>query len=155
MDSSLTAQRAQHRVYELLAETLRGLPAGVALSKTPDSPDLGKDTNLYPLTMPCRDGNTETDGPHYVRSGYWLVGVPAGASRDYFDRIKRLWQDSGWREVDSRDRVVVVKTSDDYGLQLQDAGKGDGSLSLTGSSPCFPQSAMQPLDPDPTEIHAQ
>ncbi|MEC3954631.1 hypothetical protein VMT65_16445 [Nocardia sp. CDC153] len=154
MDASLTAQRAQQRIYELMTDTVRGLPAGIALSKTPDSPVLGKDTNLYPLTIPCWEGNTQTEGPHYLSVGYWIIGVPPGATRDYFDRIKRVWQDRNWKPVNSTQWVLAVKTEDGYGLQLQDADKGDGSLSLTGMSPCIPQSALEPIDPDPAEIKA-
>lgn len=154
VDESLTAQRAQHRVYGLMADTLKGLPAGVALSKTPANDQLGKFDKPYPTTVPCWDGNTQTEGPHYVRIPYWLTGVPAGGTRDYFDRITREWQERGWRTVNSDNWVVVVETGDGYTLQLQDADKGDGSLSLTGSSPCFPQSALEPLDPDPAEITA-
>lgn len=154
VDASLTAQQSQHRIYDLMAETLRGLPAGVALSKTPDNPGLAKDTNLYPITIPCWEGNTRTEGPHYASIGYWVVGVPQGATRDYFDRIKKVWQDHDWKTVNDTPWVSAVKTSDGYGLQMQDADKGDGSLSLTGMSPCIPQSALEPLDPDPATIKA-
>ncbi|MVU76397.1 hypothetical protein GPX89_03955 [Nocardia sp. ET3-3] len=81
-------------------------------------------------------------------------GAAAGATRSYFDRIKQVWQDHDWKPVNSTQWVIAVKTDDGYGLQLQDADKGDGSLSLTGVSPGIPQSALEPIDPDPTEIEA-
>ncbi|WP_067695906.1 hypothetical protein [Nocardia jejuensis] len=152
MDDSLTAQRAQQRIYELMKDTLRGLPVGAGLSKTPGSPLLGKFDKPYPLTVPCWEGNVRTEGPHYLRTAYWVIGVPAGATRDYFDRIKKVWSDQGWSEENTSEWVWVVRTGDGFGLQLQDADKGDGSLSITGSSPCVPESALEPLDPDPSEI---
>lgn len=154
MDTSLTARSAQQRVYELMADTLRGLPDGVVLSKTPASQQLGTFDNVYPIAVPCWDGNVQTEGPHYVRTAYWVVGVPPGASREYFDSIKSVWQDRGWHEKDSSQRVFIAQTNDGYTMQLKDADKGDGSLSITGSSPCFPESALEPIDPDPTEIKA-
>ncbi|MFC9993561.1 hypothetical protein [Nocardia sp. NPDC127526] len=154
VDSSLTAQRAQQRVYELMTDTLKGLPGGVALSKEPGNPQLAKFDKPYPLTVPCWDGNLQSDGPRYVRIPYWVVGLPAGGTRDYFDRITRVWQEHDWRTVNSTDWILIVETGDGYTLQLQDADKGDGSLSITGSSPCIPQSALEPLDPDPLEIKA-
>ncbi|WP_459955757.1 hypothetical protein [Nocardia sp. IFM 10818] len=154
VDESLTGRQAQQRIYELMTETLRALPPGAVLSKTPDSPLLGKDTNLYPIAVPCWSGNTQSEGPHYLSIGYWITGLPQDATGEYFNKISKIWQDRGWQETDSSRLVFVTKTEDGYGLHLQNADKGDGSLSLTGTSPCISDSALEPLDPDPTEIKA-
>ncbi|MGW4244812.1 hypothetical protein [Nocardia sp. NPDC004722] len=153
VDESLTVAGAQNRVVGLMTETLRGLPPGIALSKTPADPGLAQ-FEPYPLTVPCWEGNTQTEGPHYARIAYWVTGVPAGGTREYFDRITAVWNEKGWQATTSDRMSYTVKAAEGYGLQLSDAGKGDGSLSIIGSSPCFPESGMKPNSPDPTEIRA-
>ncbi|WP_067712182.1 hypothetical protein [Nocardia yamanashiensis] len=153
MDESLTALGAQRRIHELMTDTLRGLPPGIELSKTPANPNLAT-FDPYPVTPPCWEGNVQTEGPHYARVTYWVAGVPAGATREYFDRIAAVWRERGWQPTDSDQWSYTVKTPDGYGLRINDAGKGDGSLGMLGMSPCFPEAALEPIDPDPPRITA-
>ncbi|MDG3015830.1 hypothetical protein [Speluncibacter jeojiensis] len=151
MDQSLTEQIARERGYNYLRETLAALPPGVSLSYHPDNPVLGALGPENPV--PCNDSNTVEHGPMNVTSGYWLVGVPAGQGRHYFDLITQLWSGWGWRESPGADmKWAAFNNTDGYSLVIQDAGKGDGSLSLTTTSPCFPESAAGTTTPEPSVI---
>ncbi|MDG3010317.1 hypothetical protein G4X40_09145 [Rhodococcus sp. D2-41] len=151
MDQSLTEQAARDRSYDYLRQTLAALPPGVSLSYHPDSPVLG---DLRPgVTVPCDDSNTVEHGPWNVQIRYWLVGVPPGQDRHYFDLIRAFWAGKGWTiRHGSTDDYTVATTPDGYSIALQDAGKGHGSLSLATFSPCFPESAQGTTTPQPSVI---
>ncbi|GGK61766.1 hypothetical protein [Nocardia camponoti] len=125
---------------------------GAALSKTPDNPGLAVKNHVKPLPNPCWDGNEKSSGPRYLRVGYWITGLPVGRVSEEFLAIQEAWKRNGWQVDSSIPSVSKAALPDGYGLQLQDAGKGDGSLSLTGFSPCVPESTIAELQPDPTTI---
>jgi len=149
VESTMSMREAQHRIYGYFEQTLRELPMEVSLSRTPGSAHLGAFRGRMPGAVPCWSGNVQSEGPRYLDVSYWIVGIPAGGTREYFERILQNWQARGWEET-SRDEVAgAVRTGDGFGLKLQDAGKGDGSLSLTGFSPCVPEETEDSLEPLP------
>jgi len=150
---SLTAVDAQFKIRAYMSEVLAELPAGAALSKKPDNPDLATTKHRRPLPNPCWEGNVQSSGPRYLSIGYWITGLPAGSTAEYFERIPAIWQNKGWAtETNDVSDVAKAKIPDGFGLQLQDAGKGDGSLSLTGFSPCLPESTIDAMEDDPFTI---
>ncbi|APE34019.1 hypothetical protein BOX37_08580 [Nocardia mangyaensis] len=152
MDESLTAVDAQLKIRSYMSELLAELPTGTALSKKPDNPDLATKNRRNPIANPCWEGNVQSDGPRYLSIGYWIVGLPAGSTTEYFERIPELWQSKGWATEPQGRTVVKAKIPDGFGFQLQDAGKGDGSLSLTGFSPCVPEATIDAMENDPFTI---
>jgi hypothetical protein len=149
--TNLTEAAARERITTYLLETLAALPPGVGLSRTPDNPNLA--TLDEPVRVPCNDSDLVTDGPVQVQIRYWVVGVPAGQTARYFELIRDVWTRRGWAlSPDSDSRWAPVATPDGYGLNVQNARKGDGSLSIAAGSPCFPQSAEGTTTPQPTEL---
>ncbi|WP_278261332.1 hypothetical protein [Nocardia sp. AG03] len=152
MDESITAIDAQFKIRAHMSEVLAELPAGTGLSKQPDNPDLATKKHRAPIANPCWSGNTQSSGPRYLSIGYWIIRLPPGSTAEYFERIPAIWQSKGW-ETETRGRTVVkAKIPDGFGLQLQDAGKGDGSLSLTGFSPCVSEEMIDAMENDPFTI---
>ncbi|MFE6926080.1 hypothetical protein ACFVAV_34060 [Nocardia sp. NPDC057663] len=153
VDESLTAVDAQIKIRAYMSEVLAELPAGTALSKKPDNPNLGTLNSLRALPNPCWEGNVQSSGPRYLSIGYWITGLPPGSNSEYFQRIPSIWQSKGWEVgVNDVSAVATAKLPDGFGLQLQDAGKGDGSLSLKGFSPCLPESTIDAMENDPFTI---
>jgi hypothetical protein len=153
MSKSLNETAARERINAYLLDTLRSLPPGVALSRTPDNPSLATLGDEAAITVPCDDNETSPDGPVQAQTGYWVVGVPAGQNANYFNMIQNYWTARGYRSTPGANaQWVAVKTSDGYSLALTDANKGDGSLSITAGSPCFPNSAKGTTTPQPTEL---
>ncbi|MFI5776955.1 hypothetical protein [Nocardia sp. NPDC051570] len=151
--TDLTEAAARDHINTLLVDTLRALQPGVSLSRKPDNPNLGAFGDEAAITVPCDDSDLRTDGPVQLQIRYWLVGVPLGQNTHYFDLIRDYWTSQGFRlhpGADSRSTPVI--TPDGYRLNVQDAGKGDGSLSIGAGSPCFPQSGKGTTTPQPTEI---
>ena len=148
---SLTETTARERIITYFTETLQALPPGVGLSLTPDSQDL---STLSPgFTVPCNDKSGDTSGPVQLQIGYWVVGVPAGQTARYPDLIHNVWTRMGYRHDPNSNTVsTAVTTPDGYTMDVQDAGKGDGSLSMSAGSPCFPENAKGTTTPQPTEI---
>lgn len=149
---SLTAAEAQRTIYGYFSATLGQLPVEVGLSKTPDSPVLGTKPIRPPLPNPCWDGNLQSNGPRYLSTSYWVVGVPAGGTAEYFTRIAEVWRAKGWQIDTTQPAIAKAVISDGFGLQLQDAGKGDSSLNITGFSPCLPETTIDGLVEDPATI---
>lgn len=149
MESTMSMREAQHSIYGYFNETLHELPRNIELSMKPDSDQLGTRRKSMPTAVPCWSGNVQSEGPGYLRISYWVTGVPPGGTREYFERIRQIWQKKGWEEVRRDDKHATVRTGDGFGLKLQDAGKGDGSLSLVGFSPCVPEETEDSLEPLP------
>ncbi|WP_019930710.1 hypothetical protein [Nocardia sp. BMG111209] len=149
--TALTEAVARDQIIAYFTETLQALPAGVRLSLTPANTDL---TALDPsITVPCNDRSGDTSGPVQAQIAYWVVGVPNGQTSRYFGLIRDTWTGKGYRLAPQSDaRRASTVTPDGYSLAVQDAGKGDGSLSLSAGSPCFPESAKGTTAPQPTEI---
>ncbi|MCX4095770.1 hypothetical protein [Nocardia sp. alder85J] len=151
VSTSLTESTARDRIITYFAETLQSLPSGVRLSLTPDNRDLSV---LDPgFTVPCNDRSGDTSGPVQEQILYWLVGVPAGQTSHYFALIRDIWAGKGYRLTSPPDaKPATVVTPEGYSLAVQDASKGDGSLSLSAGSPCFPENAKGTTTPQPTVI---
>ena len=141
----MSMREAQHTIYGYFNETLRALPGNINLSNRPDNDRLAVKGNNRALAIPCWDGSIQSHGPRQVSIGYWIVGVPSGGTREYFQRIVDFWRTKGWGQSYGDETAVAVRSSDGFGLKVQDAGKGDGSLSLTGFSPCVPEETKDSL----------
>ncbi|WP_188829173.1 hypothetical protein [Nocardia camponoti] len=152
MNESLTAPQAQEKIYAYMRETLGELPAGAALSKVPDNTELGVRRSLRPNAVPCWDGNIQSSGPRYLSVHYWITGLPAGSVQQYYDQIGASWKAKGWEIQTMGTDVIKASIPDGFGLKVQDAGKGDGSLSLAGYSPCIPESTIDQLANNPETI---
>jgi hypothetical protein len=153
VETNLTEAAARERITTYLLETLAALPPRVGLSRTPDNPNFATLTHGAAITVPCNDSDLVTDGPVQAQIAYWVVGVPPGQTARYFDLIRDVWTRRGWAlSPDADSRWAPVATPDGYGLNVQNARKGDGSLSITAGSPCFPKSGEGTTTPQPTEL---
>ncbi|KZM70450.1 hypothetical protein [Nocardia terpenica] len=153
MDSPLTEAAAREQINTYLLDTLEALPPGVGLSRTPDNPNLGTLGTGAANTVPCEDDNSNPDGPVQAQTSYWVVGVPRGQNDHYFQLIRDYWTGRGFHlHPGSDSRWAAVMTPDQYRLNVQDAGKGDGSLSIGAGSPCFPKAAKGTATPQPPEL---
>ncbi|MFD3704567.1 hypothetical protein ACFWUP_15615 [Nocardia sp. NPDC058658] len=151
MDESLTAPEAQRKIYAYMSEALTGLPVSTSLAKLADVPNLASHSAGPPLSVPCWDGNLQSEGPHYITSAYWIVGVPPSAGKEYFDQLSETWKNKGWNTSEKMIRVTEVELPDGFGLTLN-AGPDYRFMSLTGHSPCMPDSAIDGMENDPLII---
>ncbi|WP_446225657.1 hypothetical protein ACTWPB_11625 [Nocardia sp. IBHARD005] len=150
--SPFTAAQAQQRIHENLSAALTGLPLSLNLSKNPENSALASFGRERPVSAPCWDASTQSSGPYNLSSSYWVTGVPKGENRKYFDAMLDAWEKQGW-PVERESRFAANTTLlEGFGLQLQDAGKGDGSLSVTGYSPCVDQSTIEGVTKEPDTI---
>ncbi len=154
VQTGLTETAARQRITDYLTRTLQGLPAGAGLSRRPDNPNLGAlDDQDAAITVPCDDSDLVTDGPVQVQIRYWVIGVPTGQDSRYFGLIRDGWTGRGFRLSPQADpRWAAVITPDSYRLVVQDARKGDGSLSITAGSACFPYSDKDATTPQPSQL---
>lgn len=153
MNITLTESVARDHINTYLLDTLRALPPGVGLSVTPDNPDLGALGPQVVLNVPCDDNNDDPRNPVQTQIAYWITGLPSGQTDHYFGVIRDYWTGRGYRlNPDSTSHWAAVATPDGYSLALNNAGKGDGSVSITSGSPCFPKSAEDTTTPQPTEL---
>ncbi|MGV9675863.1 hypothetical protein ACWDSJ_11345 [Nocardia sp. NPDC003482] len=149
VDRSLTEEAARQGIFSYLQKTAD--ETGIGFSLTPDGTNYGKPLGP-PGRMPCFDGYQER-GPHQVQASYWVVGVPAGQTQSYFARLRDTWKTWGWRlNATATSTLAGLETPDHYTFALRDTGKGDGWLSVTAGSPCFPYEGLGPTTPHPTRI---
>ncbi|MFF0489284.1 hypothetical protein ACFYTQ_09690 [Nocardia sp. NPDC004068] len=141
VDTTLTEERARQRIVEILTDTLRRLPAAIALTwQHPHFPDtvFGDAT-----VVPCVDDDSAPDPPYNAAADYWISGMPGDGAAHYRDLFERAWRDLGWRPLrDERDPGMPqlrAGTPDVYLLTLTQNSRGD--LALSVSSPCFPNHA--------------
>ena len=146
VESNMSMRQAQHTIYDYFNQTLIELPSDIRLSRKPASDQLGAFTKRKPNALPCWDGSIQSHGPRRVDIAYWIVGIPPGGTGEYFQRISDIWIAKGWEQTDRDSSYVSVRTDDGFGLALEDASKGDGSLSLTGFSPCVPEETKDSLE---------
>ncbi|MBO0853407.1 MAG: hypothetical protein J2P18_06525 [Nocardia sp.] len=153
MNTTVTESAARERITAYFLDTLRALPPGVGLSRTPQNPDLSAFKDDAAISVPCDDNNDDPRKPEQAQLAYWVVGVPAGQDSHYFELIRNYWTGRGFRlNPDSDSRWAAVWTQDGYSLSVKNAGKGDGSLSVGAGSPCFPKSAAGTTTPQPTQL---
>ncbi|MQY22908.1 hypothetical protein [Nocardia macrotermitis] len=153
MDMTLTESVAREHINTYLLDTLRKLPSGVQLSATPDNPNLATLGPEIVINVPCDDNNDDPRNPVQTTIAYWIAGLPGGQTDHYFQEIRDYWTGRGFRlNPDSSSSWAGVRTPDGYSLVIKNAGKGDGSLSITSGSPCFPKSGEGTTTPQPTEL---
>ena len=153
MNTSLTEFVTREHINTYLLDTLRASPPGMGLSVTPDNPHLSALGPEIVLNVPCDDNNDDPRNPVQTQIGYWITGVPAGQDDHYFELIRNYWTGRGFRlNPDSDSSWAAVRTPDGYSLALNNANRGDGSLSITTGSPCFPKALEGVTGPQPTEL---
>lgn len=136
METSLTEGAALTRIYEYLDQTAQKLPPGMGFALRPDTDNFATLDGWQP--MPCYDGHRE-HGPWQVQVDYWVVGVPPGEASRYFDTIRRIWTEMGWRQsANATATLAGFETPDGYTFVVRDAELQPSGLSVTGASPCFP-----------------
>ncbi|QVI20905.1 hypothetical protein KHQ06_33300 [Nocardia tengchongensis] len=150
VSQTLTEETAHQQIVSYLQKTAD--ETGVGFSLTSDGNNHGSPLQPGGL-MPCYDGNKE-QGAHQVQAEYWVVGIPAGQLPRYKTLLQDTWTKWGWKlDPEATPTLAGVATPDNYSFILQDAGKGDGWLSVTAASPCFPFEGNGATTPLPSEIH--
>ena len=150
IDSNLTRDAAQARVFEHFTETLSRVPATLSLGQAAPKPDLQADTNGF--TVPCDDNNL-TNSPVNFQVGFWVHGVADGGETDAYQAFVQSFRDAKWATVPDKaypEEVTRAYTPDGYAIVAQ--LNSVGGLSLTGSSPCFPAANDTTTTPQPTAI---
>lgn len=150
VSQTLTEEAAQQQIVSYLQKTAD--ETGLGFSLTPDQGNNGSPFGAA-LRAPCSDGDNE-HGPHQVQMRYWVVGIPAGQLTRYRTVLQDTWTSWGWKlDPEATPKLTGVGTPDHYSFILQDAGKGDGWLSVTAASPCFPFEGLGSTTPQPSDIH--
>ncbi|WP_147403936.1 hypothetical protein [Nocardia panacis] len=149
VDHSLTEEAARQQIFSYLQKTADA--TGLGFSMQSDRPDPG--SPLEPAgPVPCYDGYQER-GPHQIQASYWVVGVPHGQVAGTFALLQRTWTNWGWRlDPEATTTIAGLATLDHYSFILRDSELGDGWLSVTGASPCFPYEGLGATTPQPTTI---
>ena len=151
VDSNLTRDAAQARMFEHFTETLSRLPAALFLAQAAPRPEQGDQENG--ITVPCNDDNTVTNSPLNLQVAFWVQGVTAGGETDAYQAIVQSFHDARWSTVPDKaypEEVTRAFTPDGYALIAQ--LNSVGGLSLSGSSPCFPAANDTTTTPQPTAI---
>ncbi|MFF0490042.1 hypothetical protein ACFYTQ_13580 [Nocardia sp. NPDC004068] len=149
VQQSLTEEAARRYIFQYLQRTANEI--GVKFSLSPDG--VNHATAFEPAdTMPCYDGHRER-GPHQVQALYWVAGVPPGQTSRFFSLLRDTWKNWGWKlDPKATNTLAALGTPDHYTFIVQDAGKGDGWLSIVAASPCFPYEGLGAETPAPDVI---
>jgi len=140
VDNNLTEDTARQRTVEYLTETLAALPPNYSLSR--QDPKYAHSRFGDAVTAPCVDDDTAKDVPWNVGVNYWVVGVPDDMGVAALELFADVWNKFGWspqRSDEGTTTVVRARSQDDYAF-VATVNK-NGSLAVSASSPCFPQSA--------------
>ncbi|WP_280261446.1 hypothetical protein [Nocardia wallacei] len=147
VDPTFSEAKGRERILQYLTDTLRELPAQLSLSW--QHPRYSHAIFGDAHTVPCIDDDTVPNPPLNVGADYWVVGVPDGQTRQYFQTVLDVWKKFGWQTVIDDTAAPQTygraRTHDDFAINVVDNGKGD--LAITISSPCFPHenTGGQPL----------
>lgn len=158
IDTSLTATAARTQMVAHLNETLRALPASVHFSLLSDDPTFNTQGVRTALLLgPCGLDTHPADAPRAPQSIlmlYWVNGIPQGQAVQYFNRIKQVWADLGWKVTDdNRQAWQEVITPDGYKLDVRNTTALDNGLISVGVySPCFHATDADDQLTQPTEI---
>ncbi|WP_067902233.1 hypothetical protein [Nocardia vaccinii] len=136
MRSELTRAQAQDRLYRYFVQTLRALPAELALSLV--HPKLPKARFHNGVVLPFDENDPDVD-LEFFDIAYWVIGTTSDSADESFDLVVRVWQEFGRpirTDRSSRPRAAYTYTADGYGLSVRQSV--DGSVSLAGSTPPFP-----------------
>ncbi|MFJ4658122.1 hypothetical protein ACIP5Y_43220 [Nocardia sp. NPDC088792] len=149
MPPATTQAAARAQLQRHFAETLRALPAGLALVQW--HPELPKAGLPRGVTLPWDESDPD-DVLEFFDLGYWVLGTTPDTSDRYFDLILEVWRELGWptrTDRDARPRTGYGSTPDGYGLTVTQSI--NGYLSLAGSTPPFPAGSDEG-DPPPLRI---
>lgn len=151
MDSTLTKDAAQRRIFEHFTMTLGGMPAELSLTTMAPHPGMGNQDPGF--TVPCDDSDQSGGGPVNLQVSLWVKGVPEGQERRYFDMFSQAFEQNGWtlkRDDTGPLRITRGFTGDGYAVVAR--LNPVGGLSLTGSSPCFPKANDHSTAPQPSTV---
>ncbi len=135
MRAELTRAQAQDRLYRYLAQTLRALPAELALSLA--HPEIARARFHGGVVLPCDETGQDVDR-EFFDIAYWVTGTTPATADETFDLVVRVWRESAWpvrTDRGSRPRAAYTSTADGFGLSVRQSV--DGSVSLAGSTPPF------------------
>ncbi|MFC7446460.1 hypothetical protein [Rhodococcus daqingensis] len=140
VDTGLTENAASAALIGYFDETLAALPEGARLTLAHPSSPVGA-FNPGGVT-PCDDNDTEATGPVFLTLNYWVSGIAETGAAENLDAIAAYWEDRDrplTRRTSGEGRTAVVTMPDGYAIVAHDNGRG--SLSVSGTSACFPRGA--------------
>jgi hypothetical protein len=138
MDTALTEGAASAALVEHFGEALSALPEGASLTLAhPGSP-----VGAFPPggVTPCDDNDGDAAGPVFLTLNYWVSGIPEGGAAQNLDAIAAHWEGRDRplvRRSTDGGRTAVATMPDGSAIVAHDNGRG--SLSLSGTSACFPR----------------
>lgn len=151
LDSNLTRDAAQARMFEHFTDVLSRVPAALSLGQAAPKPNLEKE--LPGITVPCNDDNAVTNSPLNLQVPFWVQGVTGGGETQAYEALVQAFTAAGWSTAPDEDgpsKITRAYTPDGYAIIAQ--LNSVGGLSLTGSSPCFPAGNDTTSTPQPTAI---
>ena len=138
VDPSFSEAKGRDRIVQYLTDTVKELPPQLSLSW--QHPKYAHSVFGDAHIVPCVNDDEIPNPPLNVGAEYWVVGVPDGQEKQYFQTILDVWNKFGWRTVIDTSASPQIfgraRTPDDYAINVVDNGQGD--LAVTISSPCFP-----------------
>lgn len=135
INPELTQAIVQAQVTQYFHQALGEVPAGLSLSYAAPIKNL---QDLDPsATVPCDDNDQTATGPLNVQDGYWVHGIVDGQQQATLDRFGSAFSTLGWRVSNDNNGTIRGVTPDGYAL-IADLNTV-GSMSLSGSTPCFPR----------------
>ncbi|MFD4267426.1 hypothetical protein [Rhodococcus sp. NPDC058481] len=138
VDTALTESAASRVLVGYLEESLSALPKGASLTLAHPSSPVGA-FNPGGVT-PCDDSDTDATGPVFLTLDYWVSGIAETDVAQNLDAIAGYWENRDRPPAErssGEGRTAVVTMPDGYAIVVDDNGRG--SLSVSGTSACFPR----------------
>ncbi|SEL56992.1 hypothetical protein [Rhodococcus maanshanensis] len=138
VDTALTEVAAAAALVEYFGEALSALPEGASLTLAHPSSSIGA-FNPGGVT-PCDDNDGDAAGPVFLTLNYWVSGIPEGGAAQELDAIAAYWDDRDRplvRRSSGEGSTAVATMPDGSAIVAHDNGRG--SLSVSGTSACFPR----------------
>ncbi|MFE4500945.1 hypothetical protein ACFRFQ_13885 [Rhodococcus sp. NPDC056743] len=136
-DPTLTRSAAQAQVIDNLTNSLEPLPAGSYLTRrSAVDPTRMQSAGA---TVPCDDSNLSENTSVDYNVRYYLRAAQGQEVETFADLINSAWKQRNWATrtfttASSTNTEVISPTG--YRMILEDGGS---TVSLVGSSPCFPR----------------
>ncbi|MFC8930945.1 hypothetical protein ACFT1A_02680 [Rhodococcus sp. NPDC057135] len=149
-DPNLTRTIAQSSTIEHLTSTLSALPAGTYFSRA-GAADPSNTLSAGTL-IPCDDSNLSENTDVDFSVAYYVRGGPSYDVEAVWDAAITAWSSNDWpiRETAGGDSPITsAYTPDGYKIVID---KAYGSLSISGTSPCFPRPDATDRPSSPMQI---
>ncbi|MGW6378729.1 hypothetical protein ACWFRB_21965 [Rhodococcus sp. NPDC055112] len=145
IDTALTENAASATLVEYLGEALSALPEGASFTLAHPSSPVGA---FHPGGItPCDDNDGDANGPVFLTLNYWVSGIPEGGAAQNLDAIAAHWEGRDRplvRRSMGQGRTAVATMPDGSAIVVHDNGRG--SLSVSGTSACFPRASSGAAD---------